>query len=143
MRERFEKAAEHLTFHVNTMGQVAAQAAFSGACDDWLKELLAYITANRDFVVDYVKKHIPEMRQTVPDATYLSWLDCNPLLESGKITGNLYEFFLKEAKVALNNGADFGPGGDGFVRLNLACPRSTLEDALERMKEAIYADEPV
>ena len=143
MRKHYKKATEQLTFHVNSMGQVAAQAAFSGACDGWLKEVLGYITANRDFVVDYVQEHMPEMRQTVPDATYLSWLDCNPLLESGTITGNPYEFFLNEAKVALNNGADFGPGGEGFVRLNFACPRSTLEEALERMRQAIYANETI
>jgi cystathionine beta-lyase len=70
-------------------------------------------------------------------------LDCNPLLESGEITGNPYEFFLNAAKVAFNNGAEFGPGGEGFVRLNLACPRSTLEEALERMKQSIYANESV
>jgi len=134
MRERYKKAAEQMTFHVNSMGQIAAQTAFSGTCDDWLKEALAYITANRDFVVDYVQENMPEIRLTVPDATYLSWLDCNPLLESGKITGNPYEFFLNEAKTALNNGAEFGPGGEGFVRLNFACPRATLEDALDRMR---------
>ena len=143
LRERYKKATEQLTFHVNSLGQVAAQTAFSGACDDWLVEALVYMTANRNFVVDYIGENIPELRLTVPDATYLSWLDCNPLLESGVITGNPYEFFLNEAKVALNNGAEFGPGGEGFVRLNLACPRSTLEEALERMKQSINANEPV
>jgi len=143
MRERYKKAAEQLTFHVNTMGQVAAQAAFSGSCDGWLAEVLAYLTANRDFVVDFVKKHIPDMRLTVPDATYLAWLDCSELISAGKIAGSPYGFFLEQAKVALNEGAEFGPGGEGFVRLNLACPRSTLEEALGRMKDAIYANEPV
>ena len=143
MRERYKKATEQLTFHVNTMGQVAAQAAFSGSCDGWLAEVLAYITVNRDFVVDFVKKHIPDMRLTVPDATYLIWLDCNELIGAGKIVGLPHEFFLEHARVALNEGAEFGPGGEGFVRLNLACPRSTLEEALKRMKRSIYANELV
>ena len=137
MRERYQKAAEQMTLHVNSLGQIAAQAAFSGACDDWLKEALAYMTANRDFAVSYIQEHLPDIRETVPDATYLSWLDFNPLLESGAITGSPFEFFLNEAKVALSDGSPFGPGGEGFVRLNIACPRSTLEEALDRMRQAL------
>jgi cystathionine beta-lyase len=137
IRERYQKAAEQLTFHVNSLGQVAAETAFSGDCDDWLEEVLAYITSNRDFVVDFVKKHIPDMKLTIPDATYLIWLDCSELLRAGKMTGLPHKFFLEHAKVALNEGADFGPGGEGFVRLNLACPRSTLEDALDRMHKSL------
>ena len=138
LREKYKRAVEQLTLHVNSLGQVAARTAFSGVCDGWLQEVLVYLTANRDFVVDFVQEHIPDMRLTLPDATYLTWLDCNPLLESGAIEGDPHDFFLDKAKVALNNGAEFGPGGEGFVRLNFACPRSTLEEALERMKATIY-----
>ena len=138
LREKYKRAVEQLTLHVNSLGQVAARTAFSGVCDGWLQEVLVYLTANRDFVVDFVQEHIPDMRLTLPDATYLTWLDCNPLLESRAIEGDPHDFFLEEAKVALNNGAEFGPGGEGFVRLNFACPRSTLEEALERMKATIY-----
>jgi cystathionine beta-lyase len=74
---------------------------------------------------------------TAPDATYLAWLDCNPLLTSGKITGSPFDFFLKEAKVALSDGAQFGPGGEGFVRLNFGCPRSLLDQALSQMKASL------
>jgi cystathionine beta-lyase len=137
LRERYQKATEQLTLHVNSLGQVAAQEAFSGSCDDWLVDLRAYLTANRDFVASYVQEHLPGIRTTLPDATYLMWFDCGALVESGVITGNLHEFFLNEAKVALNNGADFGPGGENFVRFNLASPRSLLEEALERMCRAI------
>jgi cysteine-S-conjugate beta-lyase len=137
LRERYKQAVEGMTLHANSLGQIAAQAAFSGACDDWLHAALAYLTANRDFVVDYVRENIPEMRLTVPDATYMIWLDCNPLIESGKITGSPFEFFLNEAKVALSDGAQFGSGGEGFVRLNFACPRSLLEQALLRIKASL------
>jgi len=68
-----------------------------------------------------------------PEGTYLAWLDCR---EAG-IPGNPFEFFLKEAKVALNDGVAFGKGGQGFVRLNFGCPRSTLVEALDRMKTAL------
>jgi cystathionine beta-lyase len=67
------------------------------------------------------------------EATYLAWLDCSNL----RIPGNPFEFFLKEAKVALNDGSDFGKGGEGFVRLNFACSRETLTDALDRMRSAL------
>jgi len=137
LRQRFKKEVERLTLHVSSLGMVAAQAAFSGECDDWLTELCRYLTANRDFLVAFVKNNLPGIRTTVPDATYLAWLDCNELVKSGKISGSPYKFFLHKAKVALNDGATFGPGGEGFVRLNFGCPRATLVEALERMKAAL------
>jgi cystathionine beta-lyase len=137
MRERYKKAVEQMTLHVNSLGQVAAQAAFSGACDDWLEELLAYLTANRDFLVDFVGQNIPEIRLTVPKATYLGLLDCSLLLESGRITGSPFDFFLKEARVAFSDGSLFGPGGEGTIRLNFGCPRSLLEEALQRVWFAV------
>jgi cystathionine beta-lyase len=137
LRERYQKAVERMTLHVNSLGLVAAQTAFSGACDDWLQDVLVYLTANRDFVVKYVKENIPELRLTAPDATYMTWLDCNPLLESGKIKSSPFEFFLHKAKVALSDGTQFGLGGFGFVRLNFACPRSLLEQALFQIKMSL------
>jgi len=133
LRKRYQEAVERMTFHVNSLGQIAAEVAFSGVCDDWLEGALAYLTANRDFVVQYFQEKLPDIHTTVPDATYLIWLDCNPLFESGRITDSPFDFFLKDAKVALSDGAPFGPGGEGFVRLNFACPRSILEEALDRM----------
>jgi len=135
--ERYKKAVEQMTLHVSSLGQVAALAAFSGACDDWLEEVLVYLTANRDFVVKFVQENIPDMRLTVPEATYMNLLDCNPLLESGKITGSPFNFLLEKAKVALVDGSQFGPGGEGTVRLNFGCPRSLLEQALLRIKTSL------
>lgn len=135
--ERYKKTTEQMAMHVSSLGLVAAQAAFSGACDDWLAALRIYLTGNRDFLVEYVKCEFNGIRVTVPDATYLAWLDCNELVRSGRIKGTPHEFFLKQAKVALNEGKEFGFGGEGFVRLNFGCPRKTLEDALERMKAAL------
>jgi cystathionine beta-lyase len=134
---RYKKVTEQMAMHVNSLGLVAAQAAFSGACDDWLGDLRTYLTANRDFLVEYVKGEFSGIRVTIPEATYLAWLDCSALVSSGRISGTAHEFFLKQAKVALNEGRDFGPGGEGFVRLNFGCPRNTLVEALERMKAAL------
>jgi cystathionine beta-lyase len=135
--EAYKKAVERMTMHVNCLGLIAAQAAFSGECDEWLRALCAYLTGNRDFMVQFVQKELGGIRTTVPRATYLAWLDCTDLARSGRISGTPSEFFLKQAKVALNEGREFGAGGDGFVRLNFGCPRSTLMEALGRMKSAL------
>jgi len=137
LRSRFKKTTEQMSMHLNNLGLAAAQAAFSGACDDWLADLRVYLTGNRDYLVEYVKRDFKGIRVTVPEATYLAWLDCNELVRSGRMHGTPHEFFLKQAKVGLNEGNEFGCGGEGFVRLNFGCPRKTLEEALERMKAAL------
>jgi cysteine-S-conjugate beta-lyase len=136
-REKYIKELERMTLHVSSLGLIAAQAAFSGACDDWLAELLLYLAANRDFVVDYVNQNMPGVRTTIPIATYLSWFDCSALHLSDP-----YKFFLKNAKVALNDGVPFGTGGKGFVRFNFGTARSQIAEGLERMRKAIETHEP-
>jgi len=135
--ERYKKTVECMAMHVSSPGLAAAQVAFSGACDAWLAALRTYLTGNRDFLVKFVRNELHGIGTTVPDATYLAWLDCNEPVNSGTISGTPYEFFLKSAKVALNEGMDFGSGGEGFVRLNFGCPRVTLVEALTRMKSAL------
>ena len=137
LRERFKTEVERMTLHVASLAQVAAQAAFSGECDGWLAELRVYLTANRDYLIGFVERELQGIQITIPDATYLAWLDCTELVESGKIKTSPYDFFLKEAKVALNDGAAFGSGGKNFVRLNFGCPREILIEGLERMKQAL------
>jgi len=137
--ERYKKTIECMAMHVSSLGLVAAQAAFSGACDAWLEALRLYLTGNRDFLVEFVKRELAGIRTTIPEATYLAWLDCTELVKSGRISGTPHEFFLKQARVALNEGKEFGPGGEGFVRLNFGCPRSILSDALGRMRTALGA----
>ena len=135
--ERYKKTVECMAMHVSSPGLAAAQVAFSGACDEWLAALRLYLTGNRDFLVEFVRNQLSGIKTTVPDATYLAWMDCIEPVQSGKISGTPQEFFLKTAKVALNEGLDFGPGGEGFVRLNFGCPRATLVEALMRMKSAL------
>ncbi len=137
IREKFITELDILTFHTNSLGHIASEVAFSGACDDWLAELLPYLTDNRNFLVDYVKNNFPGVRVSNPEATFLAWLDFSELIENGKIEGKAYKFFQRKAKIALNEGASFGPGGEGFVRLNFGCPRETLVEGLERMKSAL------
>ena len=134
--ERYKTALLQNALHVSSLGLAAAQAAYSGACDDWLEALNIYLKGNRDFLVETIRHEFSGIRTTQPEATYLAWLDCNELVRSGRISGTPHEFFLKQARVALNEGREFGPGGEGFVRLNFGCPRKTLEKALQLMKTA-------
>ena len=138
LRESFTKQVDRLTLHVNSLGILSAETALSGDCDDWLLELRTYLRANRDFLSQFIHEFLPGIHSTNPEATYLAWLDCNDLIAEGRIQGSPYEFFLNEAKVAVNDGATFGPGGEGFVRLNFGCPRSILSEALERIRKALY-----
>ena len=137
MLERYKKTVECMAMHVSGPGLVAAQVAFSGSCDAWLAALRTYLTGNRDFLVAFVREELQGIKTTIPDATYLAWLDCTELVKSGKIIGSPHEFFLQSGKVALNEGRDFGTGGEGFVRLNFGCPHASLVEALTRMKSAL------
>lgn len=133
LRERYEKEVSHLRLHVSSMGLFAARTAFSGQCDGWLRELRRYLTGNRDFLVGYVTEYIPEVRLTIPDATYLDWLD---FTQTG-IVGSPFDFFLKNAKVAVSEGKIFGREGKGHIRLNFGTSRKLLEQGLERMRKAL------
>jgi cystathionine beta-lyase len=132
LRRTWQTFSSGLIPGVNTMGHMAALAAFRSG-QEWLGQVLHYIKGNRDYLAQYIREKLPSIRMTKMEATYLAWLDCR---ETG-IPGNPFDFFLKEAKVALNNGVTFGRGGEGFVRLNFACPRKTLTEALDRMSYAL------
>lgn len=133
LRQRFKQAMRGIVPDVNLLALTAALAAYQHG-DAWLRELLVYLAGNRDYLLDYVDRCLPGIRATAPEATYLAWLDCR---NSG-IAGNPHQFFLDHAEVALNDGATFGPGGEGFVRLNFGCPRMTLMAGLERMQQAFH-----
>ena len=133
LRERYEKEVNHLRLHVSSMGLFASRIAFSGQCDGWLKDLRKYLTGNRDFLVDYVTKNMPQVRITIPAATYLAWLD----FTHTEIDGSPFEFFLKNAKVAVSEGKIFGEAGEGHVRLNFGTSRKILKQGLERMRKAL------
>jgi len=133
LRERYTKEVEYLRLHVSSMGLHAAQVAFSGECDGWLRDLRKYLTTNRNFLVDYVTKHMPDVRITSPDATYLAWLDFTQL----KLKKLPFDFFMKEAKVALSDGKIFGADYRGYVRLNFGTSRKILKQGLDRMRNAL------
>ena len=132
LRARFRQAANGIVPHANVLGLTAALAAYRDG-ESWRRELLSYLTGNRDFMLDYLRRHLPMLHATWPEGTYLAWLDCH----TGAGIGDPYDFFLRQAGVALNDGLTFGTGGAGFVRLNFGCPRATLAEGLTRMRKAL------
>lgn len=132
LRKQYQLAAQGILPEVNLLGLTAALAAYKNG-ETWHKELLVYLNGNRHFFTDYVQEHLPMLRTTIPEGTFLAWLDCS----ASGISGNQHEFFLNQAKVALNDGQRFGQGGNDFVRLNFGCSRSTLTQALLQMKFAL------
>jgi cysteine-S-conjugate beta-lyase len=132
LRKRWNDWARGLIPGVNVLGYAAALAAYRDG-QEWLDQLLVYLDGNRRFLSDYVATKMPSVRLSKMEATYLGWLDCR---KTG-IPGNPHKFFLEKAGVALNDGGEFGKGGEGFVRINFGCPRKTLKEALDLMADAV------
>jgi cystathionine beta-lyase len=132
LRKSFEAVRADLAPRLDVLGYTAIVTAYR-AGGPWLKQVLGYLQANRDFLLHYVGDNLPGISMHSPEGTYLAWLDCR----EAALPANPHRFFLEKAKVALNDGATFGRGGAGFVRLNFACPRTTLVEALEWMRQAL------
>jgi cystathionine beta-lyase len=115
---------------VNPFGVIATQAAYNKG-EDWLQELITYLHENYLFMVEYCKEYLPEFPVAKLEGTYLAWMDCRALNLSSEV---LEERLLKECKLWLNAGSMYGAEGEGFMRWNLACPRSRLTEALERFR---------
>lgn len=120
-------------FTLNTFGIVGMEAAyrFGGA---WLEEILAYLQENVRVTKEFIGDHLPHLQLVDPEGTYLLWIDCTKLELSDE---ELKERLLDKGKLALEPGTKYGPGGEGFVRMNIACPRGTLMDGLERLRKAL------
>jgi cystathionine beta-lyase len=135
MRDTFIKALERNgIFEPNAFGPAALEAAYRHG-EEWLEQLLAYIQGNLEELRRFIKERIPRIKVVEPEATYMVWLDCRGL---GLDTKSLKQLIRCEAKVALNEGFIFGsPEGDGFERINIACPRSVLREGLVRIEKAV------
>lgn len=112
---------------------IATIAAYQKG-EGWRKQMLAYVENNVRFVEDYCRERIPGVRPLRPQASFLIWLNCRGL---GLNHDKLLELFIDKAHLALNDGEMFGPGGEGFMRLNVGTPRSVLRQALEQLAEAV------
>ena len=117
----------------NPFSLVAFETAYE-KCEDWLEELILHIDGNMQYVVDFIAEKLPEIKVVKPEGTYLMWLDFN----GTKISQDkIQEFLINEAKVAMNDGGSFGSNGKGFARMNMACPRYMVEEAMERIEKAL------
>jgi cystathionine beta-lyase len=117
----------------NTFGITAFEAAYRHG-EEWLRQLMEYLQENLEFLMHYFRERIPKIKVIRPEGTYLVWLDCREL---GMDPKSLKSFMIEEAKVGLNDGPKFGAGGEGFQRINIACPRCTLEEGLRRIERAV------
>lgn len=133
-RNAFQHTLNILSLRLtNTFGVVATESAYRYG-DEWLDQLLEYLQGNLAFLTSFIESRIPKIKVVQPEATYLVWLDCREL---GLDEKSLQRFLLTQAKVAVNQGYTFGQGGEQFIRLNIACPRSILEEGLKRIEQAV------
>jgi cystathionine beta-lyase len=133
LRQTFVQQTMGVVPGPSLLGFTATTAAFRYG-GTWLNETRDYLRANRDWLVSYVEDELPGVAITCPEATYLAWLDFNAL---NLPDNNPYQFLLEQAHVGLQAGTDFGKAGTGFARLNFACARETLVEAMTRIKAAV------
>jgi len=112
---------------------IASEAAYRNG-KDWMQQMLEYIESNILFTDKYLKENVPQIKVIIPEASFLIWLDCRAL---GLPQSELVSLFVNKAHLALNDGEMFGPGGSGFMRLNVGCSRVVLKQALEQLKQAL------
>lgn len=134
LRNAFTAAYRGVVPGISVLAYTAALAAYQYG-DPWLEDLLTYLQGNYELVQTFVRDRLPGVRLTPMEATYLAWLDCR----EAALPGNPADFFLRSARVALNEGEAFGAGGEGHARLNFGCNRGLLYRALEQMEAALLA----
>ena len=133
LRDAFQAVTQNNKVEdVNFFGMVAQEAAYTKG-EAWLEELLIYLKGNLKYLEKFIKEKIPGLIVYPLEGTYLAWVDCTSL---GMDDAALKEFMLKKAKLWLDEGTMFGSSGSMFMRINIACPRSTLKQALERLEKA-------
>lgn len=117
----------------NCFSLVATMEAYTHG-EEWLDQLLVYLGDNMRFIRSFCAERLPELKPNTPEATYLCWIDARGL---GMDDAELKKFCVEKAGVAFGEGTDFGFGGSGFLRLNAACPRATIEKALTQLEQAV------
>ena len=133
-KERFDRFWTNMDIHRNNaFSSVAMETAFNEG-EEWLEQLLEYLDGNFEYVKSFCEEHIPQIKVNVPDATYLMWLDCRGL---GMDNETLRKFMIEKAGLGLNEGYTFGRSLTGYMRLNAACPRSILQQAMKQLRDAV------
>lgn len=134
LRHRFFQWLEASEFAAPTLfAPIATMAAYREG-EEWRRQMLSYVEENVEFIIGYCARYLPEIRPWRPQASFLMWLDCRAL---GLSHDALTDLFVNRAHLALNDGAMFGPGGNGFMRLNIGSPRSILRKAMEQLVSSL------
>jgi cystathionine beta-lyase len=133
LRENFINTRSGIVPNPNLFGYTAMEAAYRYG-DDWLEQVLEYLQGNLNYLKDYFAKNVPHIKVIEPEGTYLIWLDCRDLCMDNNV---LSSFMRKKARVGLEDGFIFGESGSGFMRMNIACPRYILKEALIRIETAV------
>ncbi|WP_168119899.1 MalY/PatB family protein [Paenibacillus sp. HB172176] len=134
IKSRMDKRMHTLSLHMaQHFAQDAVEAAYNDG-EEWLDAMMAYVEGNLNYAMDFLQRELPQIKPLKPDGTYLLWLDCREL---GLDKEGLKELMFKRAKVAFSEGSVFGTEGEGWLRVNLACPRSILERALRQFSDAV------
>ncbi len=129
IRKKLQHAIEENEFsNINCFGIVAAQAAYNEG-EEWLEALLKYLHSNYQYMVDFCRENLPEFPITIMEGTYLAWMNISVL---GKTSAELEVDLKEKGNLWINAGTMYGPEGEGFMRWNIACPRETLADGLQR-----------
>lgn len=118
----------------NCMGMAACQAAYEAGAD-WLEQLKQYLAGNLSYIRQFLREKLPEIALIEPEGTYLVWLDLRKL---GLTEQQQRQLIVQDAKLWLDTGTLFGQGGEGFERINIACPRTTIEQAMQRLEHAVH-----
>ena len=134
LREKFMQNFKKLHADGGNSFEEAMVIGAYGKSEQWVDELLEYLEGNVDLFIDYIHENIPKLKVYKPEGTYLVWVDCRAL---GLAQEDLKNFFMEKCKLHVHDGLFFGKEGEGYVRFNLACPRSLVQEALARMKKAI------
>ncbi|MBF6627919.1 MAG: PatB family C-S lyase [Proteiniphilum sp.] len=134
IREKYLAYLEPRELTQGTLFAYTATTAAYDKCDEWLSEMIEYVQGNIDYVNNYLKENLPQIKAMLPEASFLIWLDCRELNLSH---AELVKFFVEKANLALNDGTMFGHGGEGFMRLNVGTSRKVLEQALNNIKKVI------
>jgi cystathionine beta-lyase len=132
LRKRYLQSRKGLVPWVNGLGLLAAQVAYQQG-QEWLDQLLQYLESNRDYLYRYAQNNLPGIEMGLPQATYMAWLDCR----NSSLAENPFQCCLDRGRVAFNDGAKFGRGGEGFLRLNFGCPQALLVEGLERLRQVL------
>ncbi len=136
-RTLYNRKLKALSIHMQSFfGETAVESCYNKG-EEWLEQLLVYLSGNLVFLTRYFETHLPEVKVMQPEGTYLVWLDCSNISRDPE---QLKRLMFREAKVAFSEGSVFGEEGAGFLRVNIACPRALLAQGLERFANAVRAE---